>query len=42
MNNTIQNNSKVDYETVAQTEDVMSISERLIKENREAYETLAK
>lgn len=34
--------SKADQEKVASTEDVMSISERLIKENMEAYEVLAK
>lgn len=34
--------SKADQEKVASTEDVLSISERLIKENMEAYEVLAK
>ena len=34
--------SKADQEKTAPTEDVMSISERLIKENMEAYKVLAK
>lgn len=34
--------SKADQEKVASTEDVVSISQRLIKENMEAYEVLAK
>ena len=34
--------SKAEKEKIANTEDVLSISERLIKQNREAYEVLAK
>ena len=34
--------SKADQEKTAPTEDVMTISERLIKENMEAYKVLAK
>lgn len=34
--------SKVEKEKIAATEDVLSISERLIKQNMEAYEVLAK
>ncbi|MDE6627184.1 MAG: type II toxin-antitoxin system Phd/YefM family antitoxin [Lachnospiraceae bacterium] len=34
--------SKAEQEKVANTEDVLSISERLIKQNKEAYEDLAK
>lgn len=34
--------SKADQEKIASTEDVVSISQRLIKENMEAYEVLAK
>ena len=34
--------SKADQEKTAPTEDVMEISERLIKENMEAYKVLAK
>lgn len=34
--------SKAEKEKVASTEDVLSISERLIKQNMEAYEVLAK
>lgn len=34
--------SKADEEKVAETEDMLSISERLIKQNMEAYEVLAK
>ncbi len=34
--------SKADQEKTAPTEDVMAISERLIKENMEAYKVLAK
>ena len=33
--------SKVEKEKIAATEDVLSISERLIKQNMEAYEVLA-
>lgn len=33
--------NKVEKEKVAATEDVMAISEQLIKQNREAYEVLA-
>ena len=34
--------SKMEKEKIAATEDVLSISERLIKQNIEAYEMLAK
>ena len=34
--------SKADREKMASTEDVLAISERLIKQNMEAYEVLAK
>ena len=34
--------SKAEKEKTADTEDVLSISERLIKQNMEAYEVLAK
>ena len=34
--------SKVEKEKIAATEDVLSISERLIKQNIEAYKVLAK
>ncbi|MDE6432765.1 MAG: type II toxin-antitoxin system Phd/YefM family antitoxin [Lachnospiraceae bacterium] len=34
--------NKAEQEKVANTEDVLSISERLIKQNKEAYEDLAK
>lgn len=34
--------SKAEKEKIAVTEDVLSISERLIKQNKEAYEVLAK
>ena len=34
--------SKAEKEKVADSEDVFAISERLIKQNREAYEVLAK
>lgn len=34
--------SKMEKEKIAATEDVLSISERLIKQNIEAYEVLAK
>ena len=34
--------SKAEKEKVADTEDVLAISERLIKQNMEAYEVLAK
>lgn len=34
--------SKADKDTVALSEDVLSISKRLIEKNREAYEVLAK
>lgn len=34
--------SKADNDAVASSEDVMSISKRLIEKNREAYEVLAK
>ena len=34
--------SKAEQEKVASTEDVLAISERLIKQNKEAYEVLAK
>ena len=34
--------SKVEKEKIAATEDVLSISERLIKQNMEAYKVLAK
>lgn len=34
--------SKADNDAVASNEDVLSISKRLIKKNREAYEVLAK
>lgn len=34
--------SKADNDAVASSEDVLSISKRLIKKNREAYEVLAK
>lgn len=34
--------SKAEKEMIASTEDVLSISERLIKKNMEAYEVLAK
>lgn len=34
--------SKVEKEKIANTEDVFAISERLIKQNKEAYEVLAK
>ncbi len=34
--------SKAEKEKVANIEDVLSISERLIKQNKEAYEVLAK
>lgn len=34
--------SKADQDKTAPTEDVMAISERLLKQNREAYEVLAK
>ena len=34
--------SKAEKEKIANTEDVLSISERLIKQNKEAYEVLAK
>lgn len=34
--------NKAEKEKVANTEDVLSISERLIKQNKEAYEVLAK
>ena len=34
--------SKAEQEKIASTEDVLAISERLIKQNMEAYEVLAK
>lgn len=34
--------SKADQEKVASNEDVLAISNRLLKQNREAYEVLAK
>lgn len=34
--------SKAEKESVANTEDVLAISQRLIKQNKEAYEVLAK
>lgn len=34
--------SKAEHEKMASTEDVLAISERLIKQNMEAYEVLAK
>ena len=34
--------SKAESDSVASDEDVMSISKRLIEQNREAYEVLAK
>lgn len=34
--------SKADQEKVASNEDVLAISKRLLKQNREAYEVLAK
>ncbi len=34
--------SKAEDDTIASDEDIMSISKRLIKQNREAYEVLAK
>ena len=34
--------SKADNEAIASDEDVMAISERLLKQNMEAYEVLAK
>ncbi len=34
--------SKVEKEKIASNEDVFAISERLIKQNTEAYEVLAK
>lgn len=34
--------SKAEKEKIAETEDVLSISEQLIKQNMEAYEVLAK
>ena len=34
--------SKVESDSVASDEDIMSISKRLITQNREAYEVLAK
>ena len=34
--------SKAEKEKIANTEDVLSISEQLIKQNKEAYEVLAK
>ena len=34
--------SKAEKEKIAATEDVLAISERLIKQNMEAYEVLAK
>ena len=34
--------SRAEKEKIAATEDVLSISERLIKQNMEAYEVLAK
>jgi antitoxin Phd len=34
--------SKADQEKFAETEDVLAVSERLIKQNMEAYEVLAK
>ncbi len=34
--------SKAEKEKVANTEDVFAISERLIKQNKEAYEVLAR
>ena len=34
--------SKAEKERMANTEDVLAISERLIKQNKEAYEVLAK
>lgn len=34
--------SKAEETRIASTEDVLSISERLIKQNKEAYEVLAK
>lgn len=34
--------SKAEKDAIASNEDVMSISKRLIEENREAYEVLAK
>lgn len=34
--------SKAEEEKIAETEDVLSVSERLIKKNMEAYEVLAK
>jgi antitoxin Phd len=34
--------SKADQEKIATTEDVLAVSERLIKQNMEAYEVLAK
>ena len=34
--------SKAEKEKIAATEDVLAVSERLIKQNREAYEVLAK
>ena len=39
----LKNNfSKAEKEKVANTEDVFAISERLIKQNKEAYEVLAR
>lgn len=34
--------SKVENDTIASNEDVLSISKRLIEQNKEAYEVLAK
>lgn len=34
--------SKVEKERIASTEDVIALSERFIKQNKEAYEVLAK
>lgn len=34
--------SRVEKEKIADTEDVLAISERLLKQNKEAYEVLAK
>ena len=34
--------SKAEDDTIASDEDILSISKRLIKQNREAYEVLAK
>lgn len=34
--------SRAEKEKVANTEDVLAVSERLIKQNKEAYEALAK